>query len=269
MNTQLRSSERRSPFLAAFSIQARVIGALIMRELHTRYGRENIGYLWVVAEPLMFGSVIALMHSGSHTQHGQINPVAFAVAGYSVFIIFRGIVNRSEGALTSNLPLLHHKMVTVLDVILSRALLELAGTVSAFLILLCAAILLGFTDLPVRPLFVVIGIFYVFWIALGLSLIITAGTYERPLLERFVHPFTYFMIPLSGAFTTMVSLPPKFRNALLWIPMPHAFEMVRYGQFPGSTLEYVDFTYVTGVCMGLTLFGLFCTSTVHKRIHLS
>ena len=28
-----------------FGLQIKVIGALLMREIHTRYGRENIGHL--------------------------------------------------------------------------------------------------------------------------------------------------------------------------------------------------------------------------------
>jgi capsular polysaccharide transport system permease protein len=31
----------------ALDVQRRVIGALIMRELHTRFGRDNIGYAWI------------------------------------------------------------------------------------------------------------------------------------------------------------------------------------------------------------------------------
>jgi len=29
-------------------IQARVIGALMIRELNTRFGRDNIGFLWIM-----------------------------------------------------------------------------------------------------------------------------------------------------------------------------------------------------------------------------
>jgi capsular polysaccharide transport system permease protein len=30
-------------------IQARVVGALVMREIITRYGRHNIGFMWVLS----------------------------------------------------------------------------------------------------------------------------------------------------------------------------------------------------------------------------
>lgn len=257
---------RRASFSECLAIQARVIGAVILRELHTRYGRENIGYLWLIAEPLMLGSIISLLHSGGN-DHG-INPVAFTVTGYCNFIMFRGIVNRAEGALHSNLPLLHHRMVTPLDIALGRAFLEAAGTISAFLILMTFCVAFGFTGFPERPLYVFIGIGYIFWFSLALSLIITGGTHERSFAERMVHPFTYFMIPLSGAFYMVSWIPEPYRTYLLYNPFPHMFETIRYGIFMDTTLEYVDFGYITGVCAALTLLGLLAMRTVNARIHL-
>jgi capsular polysaccharide transport system permease protein len=35
--------------LRSFRIQRRVIGALIMRETFTRFGRENLGFAWCSA----------------------------------------------------------------------------------------------------------------------------------------------------------------------------------------------------------------------------
>ncbi|USI72367.1 ABC transporter permease [Sphingomonas morindae] len=252
----------------AFKVQMQVLGALIMRELHTRYGRDNIGYLWLIGEPLMLGTVIALLHSGQSSHEGDVDPVAFSVVGYSIFIIFRGIVNRAEGSLQGNTPLLYHRMVTVLDVTLARGILELGGTLAAFFVLAFLANLLGFMSLPERPLYLALGIFYVFWLSMGLSMLIAGGTYERPLLERLVHPFTYFMMPLSGAFVRVSWLPETLRKAILWVPMAHMFETIRYGQFASATLEYVDFEYLTAWCLGLSLAGLFAIRTVPARIHL-
>jgi ABC-2 type transport system permease protein/capsular polysaccharide transport system permease protein len=44
MDTSLRHS---------FEIQRRVIGALLMREVITRFGRHNIGFLWLFVEPMI------------------------------------------------------------------------------------------------------------------------------------------------------------------------------------------------------------------------
>jgi capsular polysaccharide transport system permease protein len=266
--TQISSAQpRRASIGECLAIQARVIGAVIMRELHTRYGRDNIGYLWIIAEPLMLGSIISVLHSGS--KESGINAVAFTVVGYCNFIMFRGIVNRAEGTIHSNLPLLYHRMVTILDITFGRALLEAAGTISAFTILLTFSISLGYVGFPERPLYLAAGIGYIFWFSLALSMIIVGGTHDRTFWERMVHPFTYFMIPLSGAFYMVAWIPAKYRYYLLFNPFPHMFEIVRYGVFPSANLEYVNFEYITAACAILTLIGLFAMRTVKSRIHLS
>ncbi|WP_122928455.1 MULTISPECIES: ABC transporter permease [Sphingobium] len=248
------------------AIQARVIGAIILRELHTRYGRENIGYLWLVGEPLMLGTIISILHSGG--SHHGINPVAFTVVGYCNFIMFRGIVNRAEGALHANMTLLHHRMVTVLDLAYARALLEVAGTTASFIILMGFCIGLGFTDFPPRPLFLFIGVGYIFWFSLALSMIVIGWTHDRSFAERMVHPFSYFMIPLSGAFFSVGWIPQPFRDYLLYNPFPHMFEMLRYGAFESASLTYVSFGYVTACCAGLTLLGLLAMRSVKSRLHV-
>lgn len=255
-------------FARGLATQGRVIGALIMRELHTRYGRDNIGYLWLLGEPLMLAVVIALLHSGGQQALGDINPVAFSIVGYTIFIMFRGIVNRSEGALESNLPLLYHRMVTVVDITVARALLEAAGTTMAFTVLFSFCLVVGYTDAPPQPIFILLGIIFVFWMSLGLSLIITGVTYENRLLERFVHPMTYFMIPLSGAFFRVEWVPRPYRDYLLYNPFPQIFEMIRYGAFESCTLEYVDFKYIIACLLILTFFGLLSVRAVTRRIHL-
>ena len=80
-------------------IQARVIGALILRELHTRYGRENIGYLWVIGEPMLLATVITLIHLNQPTHYASdIAPATFGEIGYTLFSIFRNTFNRAVGA---------------------------------------------------------------------------------------------------------------------------------------------------------------------------
>lgn len=154
------------------------------------------------------------------------------------------------------------------DVSVARALLEAAGTFMSFIVLSTIIILLGYATLPVRPLYVLLGIAYVLWLSMAISLIVVAATYENTLIEKVVHPFTYFMIPISGSFYQVQYVPQPYRDALMWIPLPHFFEIARYGQFKGTNLEYVDFPYVTGVCLVLTLIGLLMMSTSRKRIHL-
>jgi capsular polysaccharide transport system permease protein len=41
-------------FWRGLVIQWRVVGALLIREIYSRFGRESLGFAWMVAEPLVF-----------------------------------------------------------------------------------------------------------------------------------------------------------------------------------------------------------------------
>lgn len=261
---------RRPSLMAAFQIQVRVIGALIMRELHTRYGRENIGYLWLIAEPMMLATVISSIHATGHTDYGSdIAPLPFMVVGYTTYIMFRGIVNRSEGSMEANAPLLYHRMVTPFDVTLARALLEVAGTTITYLVLISILTAIGWADLPARPLYLYAAIGLQFWWSWAHSMIVTGISHENRTIGRFVHPYTYFSIPLSGAFYQMEWVPHPYREWLQWYPMPSIFELVRYGQFKSANLDYFHGLYTVGWCAVLTCLGFVSLRMMRAHVHLS
>lgn len=260
---------RLSQFAANLRTQGNVIGALVMRELHTRYGRENIGYLWMIGEPLTFAGAIALMHATHTTSYkGGMNPLPFFVLGYCVFIIFRGIFNRAEGALEANMSLLYHKMVTVFDIMLARTVLEGAGTFLCLAIIMGLLTSLGFADPPERPLWLLCAVFFMIWFSFAASLTIVAITHDNRLIARFVHPFTYIMMPLSGSFYRVGWVPEPYREWIMWFPMPQIFEMARYGYFRSGTAEFFSVSYLITSCMVMTYFGMIAIKLVRSHVHL-
>ncbi len=72
-----------TPFIESLRIQLRVIGALLMREIVTRYGRDNLGFLWLFVEPMMFTLGVTALWAGTGLRHSSLPIVAFAVTGYS------------------------------------------------------------------------------------------------------------------------------------------------------------------------------------------
>lgn len=272
MNTRSVEAARSSPFFSALAVQTRVIGALILRELHTRYGRDNIGYLWMIGEPMLLASVIGLMHfanSHSATLKGDLHPVPFGVLGYVTFIVFRGIVNRSVGGMDANAPLLYHRQVTPLDISLARAVLEVAAVFLTFVILMGLLVLAGMANLPARPLSLIGAWALMFWHSLAQSLIISAISYENRTVERLVHPYTYFMIGLSCAFFQVSWIPRPFRDVLTYIPVTSIMELARYGWFRSANDDYVFLLYTIGWTLALTWLGLVLLNQMRNRIHLS
>jgi capsular polysaccharide transport system permease protein len=257
-------------FARGLATQANVIGALLMRELHTRYGRENIGYLWMVLEPMTLAVAVSSLHAGdkNHLLRGDIHAVPFAIIGYCVFIIFRGIFTRAEGALEANTPLLYHRMVTIFDILFSRALLEWAGVGMTLIIMLGFSAAFGMSSPPARPLDLMLAVTLMVWFSFALSMIACAATHDNRLMARLVHPVTYILMPISGAFYQLQWLPKPYRTWLSWFPMTQIFELARYGQFHSAKDTYVNMTYVLFTCMTLTYLGLVAIKVVRRHVHL-
>lgn len=257
-------------FREGLRIQSRVLKALILREMHTRYGRENIGLLWLIIEPMLLASMIGLLHArGGRIDLGDIHPVPMSILGYCGFMLFRSIINRAEGAIESSLPLMYHRTVKPFDILLSRALLDTVGIMLAMGILMSVAVAFGMTHMPVRPGWLLVGLLTMFWFSLGASFLVAGLTFERKAIGRLVHPFTYLMMPLSGAFFTMDMLPGPIRTVFLYIPLAHIFEIMRYGWFYSASGRWFSTPYVVAWLLGITLIGLILLSQARKRIHMS
>jgi capsular polysaccharide transport system permease protein len=254
---------------SAARTQANVIGALIMRELHTRFGRENIGYLWIFAEPMLLAAAVALLHAGQHLPlSGNIRPVPFAISGYALFILFRSTVSRAETLLEANRPLLHHRQVTLFDMLAARALLEVASIAAVLVALIGGAVMLGLADLPADFVIVLAALLLIGWFSFALSMLVCALSHESPLAGRLIHPLLYLMMPLSGAFFAMIWLPTEWREIAQWIPLVPMFELLKVGMFEGYTDRYADIGYAAAWCVALTLAGLMAIQLVRARVQV-
>jgi capsular polysaccharide transport system permease protein len=100
-------------------------------------------------------------------------------------------------------------------------------------------------------------------------MIVCGITHERRAVGRLVHPLVYIMLPLSGAFYMMEYIPSPIRNVILYIPMAHCFELLRYGWFRSASPDFIDWGYLGSWLIGGTLIGLLLLSVVRKRIQLS
>ena len=256
-------------FWDALDVQAHVIGALIMRELHTRYGRENIGYLWMLLEPGLLAAAVAAMHIGGARHGSDLSPIGFALGGYCTFIIFRSIVSRAETVLLANQPLLYHRTVTIFDMLAARAVLEALSTIATLALLLAGACALGLAEPPARPLVFGAAILLLVWLSFAISLSVCAATYVSKAVAKFVHPLMYLLMPISGAFFLLAWIPQPFRGWLAWSPLTQIFELLHTGQFRSFESPYVDPVYIVGWCLALTLVGLLAIRVVRRHLHLS
>jgi capsular polysaccharide transport system permease protein len=251
----------------SFAIQVRVTSALIMREVITRYGRHNIGFLWLFLEPMLFTLGVTTLWTLIKATHGTSLPItAFAVTGYSSILLWRNCSNRVVKAIEANHSLMYHRNVRVFDVLAARLILEICGATVSMIVLTVFFSSLGWMNLPVDILTVMIGWLLLAWFAFALSLVIGAASERSELIERVWHIFTYLLFPLSGAGFMVDWLPKVAQDYILWVPMVHATEMIRHGYFGNLVRTYEDPTYIFLFNSALTLIGLALVRETGRRV---
>jgi capsular polysaccharide transport system permease protein len=253
--------------LHCLGIQRRVLHALLMREIITRFGRENLGVLWLIAEPMLFTLGVTTLWTAAGMHNGSPIPiVAFAVTGYSSVLMWRNSASRAGSAVAQNKALLFHRNVQVIDVLLTRIVLEVGGATSSFIVLSLLFIFVGWMPMPVNLLEVVFGWVMLAWFGASLALLIGAGTAFSEIVERIWHPAAYLLFPLSGAGFMVEWMPPDLQKLLLLLPMVHGTEMLREGYFGNVVRTHYDVNYMAMCCLVLSLAGLYVVREAGRRL---
>jgi capsular polysaccharide transport system permease protein len=254
-------------FQRSLAIQIRVIKALIMREVITRYGRHNIGFLWMFLEPMLFTLGITGLWTAMKVTHGSSLPItAFALTGYSSLILWRSCSNRALKAIEANHSLLYHRNVRVVDIFLARVILELVGITTSLVALTLVFMTMGLMSAPADLLTAVAGWLLIAWFAFALSLIVGAASERSEIIERVWHVFTYLIFPLSGAAFMVDWLPKNVQDLLLWVPMVHGTEMIRHGYFGDAVRTYENPAYFALVNTVMLLIGLALIRETGRRV---
>lgn len=250
----------------SLAIQFRVIGALLMREVLTRYGRHNIGFMWMFAEPMMFTLGIAALWSFSKMGHSSMPIIPFAITGYSSVLLWRNMPGRCSSAIEPNLALMYHRNVKVIDIFASRILLEFFGATISFTILSFFFISIGFMQFPEDILKVILGWSMLAWFGSALAITVGAMSEMSHIIEKIWPPVTYLTFPLSGAMFMVDWLPNSVQKIILYLPMVHGVEILREGYFGSAVHAHYDIPYMSVICLCMTLLGLLLTREVGRRV---
>ncbi|WP_025098466.1 MULTISPECIES: ABC transporter permease [unclassified Burkholderia] len=256
-----------TPLLASAKIQARVVRALLMREILTRYGRHNVGFLWIFFEPMMFTlGVLALWTATKLTHGASLSITTFAITGYSSVLLWRNCANRCALAILPNQALLYHRNVRVIDLFLARLLLEITGATMSFVFLSLFFITIGMME-PPNDISLVLG-GWVHLVAFGTALgfVIGALSERSETVERVWHTVAYLTFPLSGAVFMVDWLPEKFQKVVLLLPMVHGTEMLRSGYFGSAVKPHYDVAYMITCDLVLMLIGLYLVRDAGRRV---
>ncbi|MDZ4840771.1 MAG: ABC transporter permease [Hyphomicrobium aestuarii] len=254
--------------LSGARVQARILGALAIRDMMKRYGRANIGFLWVVLEPMILTAAVMTLWSfiKAPVEHG-VTVISLVLTGYMPLTLFRHISGVGPHLLRQSVAFLYHRRITFIDVLLARTFLELAGTTTALLVVYGALLIVDLVS-PMRdPGLCVAGWLTMAALSFGFAAIFAVLTEVSESTERFIPPIQYILLPISGSFFMVEWLPKAAQDVVVWVPMVHCYEMFRAGFLGEDVVTHFSPWYPLAWALALTAIGVYSIDRVRDKIH--
>ena len=236
----------------------RVLFALIVREMSTKFGRSWGGYVWAIAEPL--GGILLLsVVFGLALRSPPLGTsfMLFYASGYIPYSAYRNVSSDVTAAIRSNRGLLSYPVVTMLDAVFAKFLLSTL-TMLVVMVILYGGVLATIAQ-PVRIDFGTVALAFFLSALLGLSI----GTLNCVLFTFFPTWRSIWKIltrPLfigSGVLFLYEAVPPGMQEILWFNPLAHVIGLMRAGIFGGYHPYYISIPYVVGFSLTLFVTGAY------------
>ncbi|WP_093569531.1 ABC transporter permease [Methylobacterium sp. 174MFSha1.1] len=241
---------------SAVEVQLDVLGALMVRDMRTRFGGTMWGYGiavgWPCAHILVITAIYAVMKKP--TPIGD-SIVLFAVSGLSPYIILNYMSRKMMEGPMMNKQLIYFPQVKFFDVVMSRALVEICtSSLSIFLVFFIAACC-GAHVVPRDP--------YAFCESMLLSLFFAMGVgfFNVFISQMLPQWMVIIIVPIliiyftSGTVIVVESMPAVIYEYVQWNPLMHIVKVCRSAFYPGYGAD-ADIMFVLIVSGALALSGL-------------
>lgn len=252
----------------ALQTQARVIWALMLRETISRYGDYKIGFLWALIEPLLtvlvFVGIFSAIRSDSP---GGMPLIPFMLTGIVSFAVFKDPWTQMQSAITHNKSILAFPQVTTFDILVSRALMEIALALFVLAFMLSMANLIGYESSIERPLGVLAVLGLMACIGVGMGFLFAS---LEPILPSIKQVSSLILgRPLflgSGLFFTADSVPAHVREYLLYNPILHCMDLLRSEYFYEFETTHGSWSYLIGWALGSLAVGLAAHRGLRRKV---
>ena len=254
--------------ISPVSVQIRVIGALLLREMRTRFGRSRLGYMWAIFEPLahilVMVSIISLMAHSSPPIGDHF--AVFYFTGIIPYQLFLHTVGQMMSGVPANRPLLQLPPVNTLDVYFSRALLEITTTLAVSSLFIVGFLAFGLKALPINPIGVLAALIILWLTAIGIGMMnaIIATFFDG--WERIWSAVISIIYFTSGTFYIPRIMPERIRDVLVWNPVLQAIEMVRVNYFHEPNPPWLDVPYMCSLALICITMALVLERIYRRRI---
>lgn len=259
--------QRSAGFAKAIKVQWRVIIALLLREMRTRFGRLKLGYLWAFLEPALHTGVVYFLWSmrGNNNLDGM-PLLMFLITGFVPFFLFSQTYMRVANSIQGNKGLLEHRNVILLDAVIARSILELLTKIFVLGVYMTGLALYGYEFGLPAPLELAAGLLLLWGSGLSLGLLVQSFTTIMRSLHHIMTAVMRVLYLSSGVLFPLSILPPGAQEYALYNPLAHLIQVTRSSFVSTSPIDGANLVYPGGICLGMLAAGLLCLSAMHRRI---
>ena len=254
-------------FLGGLAVQARVIGALILRDMRTRFGRTFLGYviqvLWPLTHLLVVMSIYLVIR---RMMPFGTSPAVFLGTGILPYILCLYPARMITMSLVMNQPLLYFPVVKSFDVILARGFLEIVTAFWVIAIFCFILYVFGVEVMPIYPEQALLAIFATIYLGFSIGFLgaVIFKIFKPWLVVVFVTLIVMYIT--SGVFLFPGALPPKIQYYMSWNPLFHSVEWLRSAYYGGYGNDILDRGYLVGYASVNLFAGLLAERVIRKFV---
>jgi capsular polysaccharide transport system permease protein len=252
----------------ALAAQGRSIGALVLRDIRSRYGESRLAFLWSLMEPFLHIGVLAVMFQ--FTMHGRPplgdNFFFFYFTGVMPYLLVSHLIMHVGHAVKAQRQLLQIPTVAPIDVVVAKCIVEHFTSAVIFLMFFGLFAVFGVDPLPVSLPHVFLAVLLTAMLGFGLGMLCAALFEFGAMVEHVVGLIVRFLYFASGIFYVPAAMPVDVRDIIGYNPFLHIIDCMRVGFFRSYEPEWMDLGYAAKCALVALLLGLAAMTLMSRHM---
>jgi capsular polysaccharide transport system permease protein len=258
----------RSELGERLATHGRILAALMIRDVQTRFFGSALGFVIAIAWPVSHIFILIGINGavGRAAPYGD-DPALFFATGLLPFMCFNYMSRFTMLGVMLNRPLLGYPIVKVADILIARAILEVLNAGIVVIVTMIILTAMGVDVQPPRPIDAMCALLACMLLGFGFGIVngVIAGMFSF-----WLTPFSLFQILMwmaSGVILVPDELPETARYWLSFNPALIGVEWMRSAFYEGYGLgELLDKRYMLGFAVTTLFVGLLMERAMRGRI---
>jgi ABC-type polysaccharide/polyol phosphate export permease/Tfp pilus assembly protein PilF len=244
--TKLRVLRPPTSFPEDVAIRCRVIYAIMLRDIRTRFGHTKLGYFWAIMEPITHLMTLGMVFYAMNHSPPPVgeNLFLFYITGLVPFLMFSHVSHDVMSAAEANNAMLQLPIVKRTDIMVAHALRQFATELCVGIIIFSIAGLLGQRGVPADPMTALAGVTLIWLLAVGVGAFNLVVVEMYPSYETLFASIIRVLYVVSGIYFSPIAMPDWIRDVLVWNPILQGIELFRSGFFPQYQPHWLDVNYL-------------------------